>query len=139
MRIPRYWYLTELAAKCTAKRMVPDYISAKIMRQLKGGNVYTCMGCRSFLTVEEKQKNPDGSYKFYRTFQSGCCFLPLIWLMLPALQRAIWINCGRSWRIDLGALCHRALRCRHERRLGTVSDVAPILWQYGALAASQKG
>ena len=61
----KYWYLTELAAKCTAKRMVPDYISAKIMRQLKNGNVYTCMGCRSFLTVEEKQKNPDGSYKFY--------------------------------------------------------------------------
>ena len=74
----KYWYLTELAAKCTAKRMVPDYISAKIMRQLKNGNVYTCMGCRSFLTVEEKQKNPDGSYKFYGRFNQGVVTINLV-------------------------------------------------------------
>ena len=74
----KYWYLTELAAKCTAKRMVPDYISAKIMRQLKNGNVYTCMGCRSFLTVEEKQKNPDGSYKFYGSFNQGVVTINIV-------------------------------------------------------------
>ncbi len=74
----KYWYLTELAAKCTAKRMVPDYISAKIMRQLKNGNVYTCMGCRSFLTVEEKQNNPDGSYKFYGRFNQGVVTINLV-------------------------------------------------------------
>ena len=78
----KYWYLTELAAKCTAKRMVPDYISAKIMRQLKNGNVYTCMGCRSFLTVEEKQKNPDGSYKFYGRFNQGVVTINLVDVLL---------------------------------------------------------
>lgn len=74
----KYWYLTELAAKCTAKRLVPDYISAKIMRQLKKGCVYTCMGCRSFLTVEESQKNPDGSYKFYGRFNQGVVTINLV-------------------------------------------------------------
>ena len=132
----KYWYLTELAAKCTAKRMVPDYISAKIMRQLKGGNVYTCMGCRSFLTVEEKQKNPDGSYKFYGRFNQGVVTINLVDVACSSEG-----NMDKFWEIleDRLELCHRALRCRHERLLGTVSDVAPILWQYGALARLKKG
>ena len=132
----KYWYLTELAAKCTAKRMVPDYISAKIMRQLKGGNVYTCMGCRSFLTVEEKQKNPDGSYKFYGRFNQGVVTINLVDVACSSEG-----DMDKFWEIleDRLELCHRALRCRHERLLGTVSDVAPILWQHGALARLKKG
>ena len=132
----KYWYLTEIAAKCTAKRMVPDYISAKIMRQLKNGNVYTCMGCRSFLTVEEKQKNPDGSYKFYGRFNQG-----VVTINLVDLACSSEVDFDKIWEIleDRLELCHRALRCRHERLLGTVSDVAPILWQYGALARLKKG
>ena len=132
----KYWYLTELAAKCTAKRMVPDYISAKIMRQLKNGNVYTCMGCRSFLTVEEKQKNPDGSYKFYGRFNQGVVTINLVDVACSSDG-----DFDKFWEIleDRLELCHRALRCRHERLLGTVSDVAPILWQYGALARLKKG
>lgn len=132
----KYWYLTEIAAKCTAKRMVPDYISAKIMRQLKNGNVYTCMGCRSFLTVEEKQKNPDGSYKFYGRFNQGVVTINLVDVACSAEG-----DFDKFWEIleDRLELCHRALRCRHERLLGTVSDVAPILWQYGALARLKKG
>ncbi len=132
----KYWYLTELAAKCTAKRMVPDYISAKIMRQLKNGNVYTCMGCRSFLTVEEKQKNPDGSYKFYGRFNQGVVTINLVDVACSSEG-----NFDKFWDIleERLELCHRALRCRHERLLGTVSDVAPILWQYGALARLKKG
>ena len=132
----KYWYLTELAAKCTAKRMVPDYISAKIMRQLKNGNVYTCMGCRSFLTVEEKQKNPDGSYKFYGRFNQGVVTINLVDVACSSDG-----DCDKFWEIleERLELCHRALRCRHERLLGTVSDVAPILWQYGALARLKKG
>ena len=132
----KYWYLTELAAKCTAKRMVPDYISAKIMRQLKNGNVYTCMGCRSFLTVEEKQKNPDGSYKFYGRFNQGVVTINLIDVACSSEG-----DFDKFWEIleERLELCHRALRCRHERLLGTVSDVAPILWQYGALARLKKG
>ena len=132
----KYWYLTEIAAKCTAKRMVPDYISAKIMRQLKNGNVYTCMGCRSFLTVEEKQKNPDGSYKFYGRFNQGVVTINLVDVACSSEG-----DFDKFWDIleERLELCHRALRCRHERLLGTVSDVAPILWQYGALARLKKG
>lgn len=131
-----YWYLTELAAKCTAKRMVPDYISAKIMKQLKKGNVYTCMGCRSFLTVEESQKNPDGSYKFYGRFNQGVVTINLVDVACSSDG-----DMERFWEIleERLELCHRGLRCRHERLLGTVSDVAPILWQNGALARLKKG
>ncbi len=132
----KYWYLTELAAKCTAKRMVPDYISAKIMRELKKGCVYTCMGCRSFLTVEESQKNPDGSYKFYGRFNQGVVTINLVDVACSSEG-----NMEKFWEIldERLELCHRALRCRHERLLGTVSDVAPILWQNGALARLKKG
>ncbi len=132
----KYWYLTELAARCTAKRMVPDYISAKIMRELKQGNVYTCMGCRSFLTVEESQKNPDGSHKFYGRFNQGVVTINLVDVACSARG-----DMGRFWEIleERLELCHRALRCRHDRLKGTVSDVAPILWQNGALARLKKG
>lgn len=132
----KYWYLTELAARCTAKRMVPDYISAKMMRELKQGNVYTCMGCRSFLTVEDSQRNEDGSHKFYGRFNQGVVTINLVDVACSAEG-----DMDRFWEI-LDArleLCHRALRCRHERLLGTISDVAPILWQYGALARLKKG
>ena len=132
----KYYYLTELAAKCTAKRMVPDYISAKIMKELKKGNVYTCMGCRSFLTVEESQKNPDGSYKFYGRFNQG-----VVTINLVDVACSSYGDMDKFWEIleERLELCHRALRCRHERLLGTVSDVAPILWQHGALARLKKG
>ena len=132
----KYYYLTELAAKCTAKRMVPDYISAKIMKELKKGNVYTCMGCRSFLTVEESQKKPDGSYKFYGRFNQG-----VVTINLVDVACSSYGDMDKFWEIleERLELCHRALRCRHERLLGTVSDVAPILWQHGALARLQKG
>ncbi len=132
----KYWYLTELAAKCTAKRMVPDYISAKIMRKLKNGNVYTCMGCRSFLTVEDSQLNPDGSHKFYGRFNQGVVTLNLVDVACSSNG-----DMDSFWKIldERLELCHRALRCRHERLLGTVSDVAPILWQHGALARLKKG
>jgi ribonucleoside-triphosphate reductase len=131
-----YWHLTELAAQCTAKRMVPDYISAKIMKELKQGNVYTCMGCRSFLTVEDSQRNPDGSHKFYGRFNQGVVTINLVDVACTAEG-----NMDRFWAIldERLDLCHRALRCRHERLLGTISDVAPILWQYGALARLKKG
>ena len=132
----KYWYLTELAAKCTAKRMVPDYISAKIMKELKGGNVYTCMGCRSFLTVEDSQRNADGSHKFYGRFNQGVVTINLVDVACSSEG-----DMDRFWEIfeERLELCHRELRCRHERLLGTVSDVAPILWQYGALARLKKG
>ena len=132
----KYWYLTELAAKCTAKRMVPDYISAKIMKELKNGDVYPCMGCRSFLTVEDSQRNADGSHKFYGRFNQGVVTINLVDVVCSAEG-----NMERFWEIldERLELCHRALRCRHERLLGTVSDVAPILWQNGALARLKKG
>ncbi|MBQ8209752.1 MAG: anaerobic ribonucleoside-triphosphate reductase [Clostridia bacterium] len=134
----KYWYLTELAAKCTAKRMVPDYISEKIMLQNKvdkngDGHCYTCMGCRSFLTpyVDE-----NGKPKYYGRFNQGVVTVNLIDIALSA-DRDIDI----FWKIfdERMELCHRALRCRHERLKGTYSDAAPILWQYGALARLEKG
>lgn len=132
----KYWYLTELAAKCTAKRMVPDYISAKKMRELKQGEVYTCMGCRSFLTVEDSQRNADGSHKFYGRFNQG-----VVTINLVDVACSSYGDMDKFWEIleDRLELCHRALRCRHERLLGTISDVAPILWQHGALSRLKKG
>lgn len=131
-----YWHLTELAARCTAKRMVPDYISAKVMRQLKQGDVYPCMGCRSFLTVEDSQRNADGSHKYYGRFNQGVVTINLVDVACSSDG-----NMDRFWEIleERLDLCHRALRCRHERLLGTISDVAPILWQHGALARLKKG
>ena len=131
-----YYALTELAAECTAKRMVPDYISAKVMRELKQGDVYTCMGCRSFLTVEDSQRNPDGSHKYYGRFNQG-----VVTINLVDVACSSYGDMDMFWKIldERLELCHRALRCRHERLLGTVSDVAPILWQYGALARLKKG
>ena len=132
----RYWHLTELAAKCTAKRMVPDYISAKVMRDLKRGDVYPCMGCRSFLTVEDSQRNPDGSRQYYGRFNQGVVTINLVDVACSAEG-----DMDRFWPIleERLELCHRALRCRHERLLGTKSDVAPILWQHGALSRLKKG
>ncbi|MDO4475947.1 MAG: anaerobic ribonucleoside-triphosphate reductase [Lachnospiraceae bacterium] len=132
----KYWYLTEQAARCTAKRMVPDYISAKVMKELKKGNVYTCMGCRSFLTAEDTQKNPDGSYKFYGRFNQGVVTINLVDVACSAEG-----DMDLFWELleERLELCHRALRCRHERLLGTPSDVAPILWQNGALARLKPG
>lgn len=131
-----YYYLTELSAVCTAKRMVPDYISAKVMRELKQGDVYTCMGCRSFLTVEDGQRNPDGSHKFYGRFNQG-----VVTINLVDAACSSYGDMDKFWKIldERLELCHRALRCRHERLLGTTSDVAPILWQHGALARLRKG
>ncbi|MEH2931909.1 anaerobic ribonucleoside-triphosphate reductase [Candidatus Ventrimonas sp. KK005] len=131
-----YWYLTELAAQCTAKRMVPDYISAKVMKELKRGQVYPCMGCRSFLTVEDSQKNKDGSHKFYGRFNQGVVTINLVDVACTAGG-----DMDQFWQVleERLELCHRALRCRHERLLGTPSDVAPILWQNGALARLEKG
>ncbi len=131
-----YWYLTMKAAQCTAKRLVPDYISAKVMKQLKKGNVYTCMGCRSFLTPEDGVLNPDGTRKFYGRFNQGVVTINLVDAALSSGK-----DMDKFWEImeDRLELCHRALRCRHERLLGTLSDVAPILWQYGALARLRKG
>lgn len=132
----KYWKLTELAARCTAKRMVPDYISAKIMKELKQGDVYPCMGCRSFLTVEDSQRNADGSHKYYGRFNQGVVTINLVDVACSSEG-----DMDKFWRIldERLELCHRALRCRHERLLGTISDVAPILWQNGALARLKKG
>ena len=141
-----YWYLTELAAKCTARRMVPDYISEKKMKELKG-DVYTCMGCRSFLTpdrftdagignVANAGNYEPGKYKYYGRFNQG-----VVTINLPDVALSSGGNMDRFWQIfeERLELCHRALRCRHERLLGTTSDAAPILWQYGALARLKKG
>ncbi len=136
-----YWYLTVLAAQCTAKRMVPDYISEKIMLQLKiddngNGNCYTCMGCRSFLTpyVDE-----NGKPKYYGRFNQGVVTINLVDVACSACRDGR--NEARFWEIleERLELCHRALQCRHERLEGTLSDAAPILWQYGALARLKKG
>ena len=141
----KYYYLTELAAKCTAKRMVPDYISAKIMRELKGGNVYTCMGCRSFLTPDRSYLKGniaragnfvEGKPKFYGRFNQG-----VVTINLVDVACSSYGDMDKFWGIldERLELCHRALRCRHERLRGTLSDVAPILWQHGALARLEKG
>ena len=128
-----YFYLTELAAKCTAKRMVPDYISEKIMLELKQGNCYTCMGCRSFLTP---YKNEKGEYQFYGRFNQGVVTINLVDVALSSKG-----DVESFWKIfdERLDLCYRALMCRHNRLKGTKSDVAPILWQYGALARLEKG
>ena len=132
----RYFWLTELAAKCTAKRMVPDYISEKKMKEIKNGNCYTCMGCRSFLTYEPGITDENGKPKFYGRFNQG-----VVTLNLVDVACSSYGNMEEFWKIldERLELCHRALRCRHERLLGTPSDVAPILWQYGALARLKKG
>ena len=129
----KYFYLTRLAAQCTAKRMVPDYISEKIMKKLKEGNCYTCMGCRSFLTV---YKDENDKYKFYGRFNQGVVTLNLVDIACSSGG-----DMDRFWEIfdERLALCYRALMCRHNRLKGTPSDVAPILWQYGALARLKKG
>ena len=131
-----YWHLTELAAKCTAKRMVPDYISAKVMKELKRGDVYPCMGCRSFLTVEDSQTNKNGSHKFYGRFNQGVVTINLVDVACSSEG-----NMEQFWTIldDRLEVCHRAVRGRHERILGTPSVGAPILWQNGALARLEKG
>lgn len=136
-----YWYLTELAAKCTAKRMVPDYISEKIMFELKkdkngNGNCYPCMGCRSFLTT---YVDNEGKPKYYGRFNQGVVTLNLVDVACTACKETK--NEERFWAVleERLELCHRALRCRHERLEGTLSDAAPILWQYGAIARLKKG
>lgn len=128
-----YWELTRLAAQCTAKRMVPDYISEKVMKELKDGNCYPCMGCRSFLTVyKDKQEKP----KFYGRFNQGVVTLNLVDAACSSGG-----DMEKFWGImeKRLELCKRALMCRHERLKGTLSDVAPILWQHGALARLEKG
>ncbi|MBO5373217.1 MAG: anaerobic ribonucleoside-triphosphate reductase [Lachnospiraceae bacterium] len=129
----KYWHLTKLAAECTAKRMVPDYISEKVMKELKEDNCYTCMGCRSFLNV---YKEPEGNYKFYGRFNQGVVTLNLVDVACSSGK-----NMDKFWEIleERLELCKKALMCRHERLKGTPSDVAPILWQYGALARLEKG
>jgi len=149
-----YWYLTELAAKCTAKRMVPDYISEKKMREYKlskgetpgHGDTYTCMGCRSFLTPDRSGNGFDniararnyepGKPKYYGRFNQGVVTVNLVDIALSAHG-----DIARFWEIfdERMELCHRALQCRHNRLKGTLSDAAPILWQYGALARLDKG
>ena len=131
-----YYYLTKLAAKCTAKRLVPDYISEKIMKKLKKGDVYPCMGCRSFLTAEDDVRNEDGSRKFYGRFNQGVVTINLVDVACSSNG-----DMEKFWHIfdERLALCKKALMCRHNRLMGTPSDVAPILWQHGALARLQKG
>ena len=141
-----YWYLTELAAKCTARRMVPDYISEKKMRELKG-DVYTCMGCRSFLTpdrftdagignIANAGNYEPGKHKYYGRFNQG-----VVTINLPDVALSSGGNLDKFWKIfeERLELCHKALQCRHNRLKGTPSNAAPILWQYGALARLKKG
>ncbi len=129
----KYWYLTELAAKCTAKRMVPDYISEKVMLDLKDGNCYPCMGCRSFLTVYHDE---NGKPKFYGRFNQGVVTVNLVDIACSSEK-----DLDKFWKIfdERMKLCKKALMYRHNRLKGTLSDVAPILWQYGALARLKKG
>ena len=131
-----YRELTELAAECTAKRLVPDYISAKKMKEYKNGDVYPCMGCRSFLTPDLEGLGENGTHKYYGRFNQG-----VVTINLVDVACSSYGDMDKFWEIleERLELCHRALRCRHERLLGTVSDVAPILWQHGALARLQKG
>ena len=132
----KYYYLTKLAAKCTARRLVPDYISAKKMKEYKNGDVYPCMGCRSFLTPDTEGLGEGGSHKYYGRFNQGVVTLNLV---------DVACSSGKDeelfWKLmdERTELCRKALMCRHNRLLGTVSDVAPILWQYGALARLEKG
>lgn len=128
-----YYALTELAAKCTAKRMVPDYISEKVMKETKDGDCYTCMGCRSFLTP---YKDAEGKSKYYGRFNQGVVTINLVDIALSSEG-----DYDTFWKIfdERLELCHRALMIRHNRLLGTTSDVAPILWQYGALSRLEKG
>ena len=129
----KYWYLTKLAAKCTAKRMVPDYISEKVMLDLKDGNCYPCMGCRSFLTVYHDE---NGKPKFYGRFNQGVVTVNLVDIACSSEK-----NMDKFWQIfdERMKLCKKALMYRHNRLKGTLSDVAPILWQNGALARLKKG
>ena len=133
-----YYYLTKLAAKCTAKRLVPDYISEKVMKQLKDGHCFTSMGCRSFLSP---WKDENGSYKFYGRFNKGVVTINLVDVALTAKKNNSNDIMTEFWKIfdERLKLCHRALICRYERLKGTPSDVAPILWQYGALTRLKKG
>lgn len=140
----KYWYLTKLAAECTAKRMVPDYVSAKVMKELKDGNVYTPMGCRSFLTPAYVDKNDPwkittkkkGVPKFEGRFNQG-----VVTINLPDVALSSGKNIEKFWYIldERLELCHRALRLRHERLRGVKSDIAPILWQNGAIARLKPG
>ena len=131
-----YWYLTVMAAECTAKRMVPDYISAKVMRQLKNGDVYTCMGCRAFLTPDTEGMNPDGSHKYYGRFNQGAVTINLVDVACSAEGDET-----KFWHLlnERCELCFKALMIRHNTLKGTPSDVAPILWQYGAISRLAKG
>ena len=132
----KYWYLTQLAAKCTAKRMVPDYISAKKMREYKNGDVYPCMGCRSFLTPDTEGLGENGAHKYYGRFNQGVVTLNLVDVACSSGKDE-----KKFWDLmeERTELCKKALMCRHERLMGTPSDVAPILWQFGALARLKKG
>ena len=140
----KYFYLTKLSAECTAKRLVPDYMSNKIQRELKGGDVYPVMGCRSALTVDRTTENyarainyeSTKGHKYYGRFNQGVVTINLVDVALSSNK-----NEKEFWKIfdERLELCHKALQCRHNRLMDTVSDVAPILWQHGALARLEKG
>ena len=131
-----YWYLTVLAAECTAKRMVPDYISAKVMKQLKNGDVYTCMGCRAFLTPDLVGMGENGAHKYYGRFNQGAVTINLVDVACSAEGDET-----KFWHLlnERCELCFKALMIRHNTLKGTPSDVAPILWQYGAISRLAKG
>ena len=138
----KYYYLTKIAAECTAKRMVPDYISNKVERELKGGDIYTCMGCRSFLTPDRTTKNyahalnyKEGEHKYYGRFNQGVVTINLADVALSSKG-----DMNKFWTIldSRLELCHKALKCKHNRLVGVSSKVAPILWQNGAIARLNK-